>query len=170
MASLLIERRLAAAERETGESLDFVRDIARGSKSGLLKFLAFLPLASHRRAMPKDGYFVARLAAALHEDCGPCVQTVIRLARKADVDAAVLRAVVERRPERLSPELGDIHAFAMAVLTCDPSSTERSATLRRRYGDAAMVDLAFGIAAGRLFPTVKRALGHGQSCAAGFDF
>jgi alkylhydroperoxidase family enzyme len=171
MISALMERRLVAAERETGEGLDFVRDILRGSKAGFLKFLAFLPLAQHRAAMPADAYFVARLTAVRHEDCGPCVQTVIRYARKAGVDAGVLRAVVEGRAAALPPDLAEIHRFAQAVVSCDPACAEQSEALRRRYGDAAMVDLAFGIATGRVFPTVKRVLGHGQSCAAtGFDY
>lgn len=171
MISALMESRLAAAERETGEGLDFVRDILRASKTAFLKFLAFLPMAQHRAALPADAYFVARLAAVLHEDCGPCVQTVIRYARKAGVEAGVLRAVVEGRPDTLPHDLADVHRFAQAVVSCDPACAEQGEALRRRYGDAAMIDLAFGIAAGRVFPTIKRVLGHGQSCAAtGFRY
>ena len=37
--------------------------------------------------------------------------------------------------------------------------------VRERYGEEGLVELALGIAAARVFPVVKRALGYATSCA-----
>ena len=165
MVTALIERRLLQAERRTGERLDFLRDILRASRAGFLKFCLFLPLANHRATLPADAYYIARLVGVVREDCGPCVQTVVNFARAAGVAPEILRAVVEGRPEALPPGLAEVYRFAGAVVSGDSTSAELGELLRTRYGEAGMVDLAFGIATGRVFPTIKRVLGHGQSCA-----
>lgn len=165
MMTALIERQLTQAERQGRERLDFLRDILRASRAGFLKFCLFLPFARHRASLPPDAYYVARLVAVMNEDCGPCVQTVIDFAAQAGVAPEIVRAVVERRPESLPRELADVCRFAEGIAANDGSAVHLSETLRARYGDSGMVDLAFGIATGRVFPTIKRVLGYGQSCS-----
>ncbi|HEX8181090.1 MAG TPA: hypothetical protein VF525_16200, partial [Pyrinomonadaceae bacterium] len=117
-----------------------------------------------RRRLPAAPYHVARLVATRHEDCGACVQIEVNLARKSHVPVAVLRAVLNDRADELPPDLADVYHFARAVVAAEdqPELRER---LRAHYGAEAFVELALGIAAARVFPTTKRALGYATSCA-----
>ena len=58
----------------------------------------------------------------------------------------------------------DVVRYAESVVTSAEDPELREA-LRARYGEAGLVELALGIAAARVFPTVKRALGHAQACS-----
>lgn len=164
MISAMVERGIRATETELGESADYLRDIYRASPAGFIKFALLLPFAAHRKSVPKPVLHVARLVASLAQDCGPCVQIELNQARKDGVPADVLRAVVEGRPEGLPADLTEAYLFARAVVDRDPRADELREALAARHGDAAIVDLAFGIAGAQVFPTVKRVMGHGQSC------
>ena len=165
MLRQLILKRLDAAERKLGGvSVDYLRHVARTSLPAFFKFSLFMPLAAHRRKLPADAYHVARLVATRHEDCGTCVQIEVNLARQAGVPADLLRAVLAGRVGELSPELADVYHFAGAVAAARDDA-ELRACLRARYGEEAFVELALAIAAARIFPTTKRALGYATSCA-----
>lgn len=159
----LAHRAVDAAERDLGVPLDYLRDIADTSLAAFVKFGLFTPLAQHRKHLPAAPYHLARIAATQHEDCGTCVQIEVTNALRAGVPEDAVRAVVEGRDEALG-DLEDVVRYARTVAAAadDP---ERRATLRARYGEAAFVELALGIAAARVFPTVKRGLGHATACA-----
>lgn len=165
MIGTWIERQIVKVERQTGESADWLREVAAQSPAAFFKFAAFMPLARHNAAAPVDAAVVARIAATKNEDCGPCVQTVVNYAVAAGVDSAVIQAVLDGAPERLTDDLAAVYRYAVAVAKGAPEAAERVEDVRRRYGDAALVDLALGIAAVRVFPTAKRGLGHAMSCA-----
>jgi len=160
-----IDRQITKVERQTGENSGWLRDVAAQSLGAFFKFAAFTPLSRHRAAAPIDAEAVARIAATLCEDCGPCVQTVVNYAAAAGVAPDIIEAVLDRAPERLPEDLSAVYAYAVAVATAAPEARERVEDVRRRYGDAALVDLALAVASMRVFPTVKRGLGHAVSCA-----
>lgn len=165
MLQYLGERMIRRAERQIGESGDWMRDILRVSPSAFRKFLMFMPLARHRLAAPPALYHAAHIVAAQSEDCGPCVNIAIRFARGADVDEAIITDVVRRRWDRLPEDLRLACRYAEAVATAAPEAGDLVEEMRARFGLAVLTDLALSIAAVRVFPTVKRGLGHGQSCA-----
>jgi hypothetical protein len=47
------------------------------------------------------------------------------------------------------------------LLDADECRTE----IARRWGEAAIVDLALALTTGQMYPTVKYALGHGRACS-----
>jgi len=53
--------------------------------------------------------------------------------------------------------------LADAVLAHAPADAAREAALAR-FGEKGLVTLAFSIAATRIYPTMKRALGHAHAC------
>ena len=160
-----IQARLAAFERKTGESTDYVREMLEHSPAGFWRFALFLPLAAHYRALPKAAYHVARIVAMQHEDCGPCLQTVVSLAARDRVPNAILQAALDKNWAGLPPELREVASYAQAVVARNASLESDRQQLITRLGEKAMTELALAIAAARVFPTVKRAMGHGQSCA-----
>ncbi|MGH9900733.1 MAG: hypothetical protein ACRD68_02730, partial [Pyrinomonadaceae bacterium] len=125
----------------------------------------FTPLASHRRRLPAAAYRVARIVATRDEDCGTCVQIEVNLARKDGVPVEIIRAVLKGCPDDLPPELGDVYRFATAVVEASGEEEELRQRVRGRYGEEGLVELALGIAAARVFPVTKRALGYAKSCA-----
>ena len=81
------------------------------------------------------------------------------------VDSAILRAVIDRKPDRLPEPAADAYRFAEAVVTHSSETDRLRDLLRERYGEAALVELALAIAVSRVFPVTKRALGYATRCA-----
>src|SRR5262249_32537906 len=106
----------------------------------------------------------ATLTAAKAEDCGPCTQLGVTMAERAGVAPAVLRAVLLEDDRAMSADAVLGFRFARAVLAHGAEADELRETIVPRRGKHALSSLAFGIAAVRVFPTVKYALGHGEAC------
>jgi alkylhydroperoxidase family enzyme len=165
MLNQLILKRLDTEERKLGASLDYLRRIMRASLAAFFKFSLFTPMSNHRKALAAAPYHVARLVATRHEDCGTCVQIAVNLARRDGVEAETLRAVLNRRPESLSPQLADVYHFTQSVVEASGEEENYRERLEKLYGERGMVELALAIASARVYPTVKRALGYAKSCS-----
>lgn len=158
-------RQIDKGEARLGQSAEFLRDVLASSRAGFRKFGLFMMLANHRAHAPADLWHLCRIAADMEEDCGPCTQIAVDMAAHAGVPAPVLRAAVERRFEALSPRQALAFRFAGAVAANRPEAEELRMALEAEIGKAAMADLAIAIATARVFPAMKRALGHAQSCS-----
>ena len=165
MIRRLISRKLDSAESELGASLDYLRHILRISLPAFFKFTKIMPLANYRKLLPPGPYHVARLVATRDEDCGTCLQIEVHQARKAGLAPEHLRSAVAGRPEELPEELADVYCFTEAVVTASYTEGELRQRLRSRYGEEGLIELAYAIAACRIFPVTKRALGYATSCA-----
>lgn len=157
-------RAVDAAERDLGVPLHYLHTIADTSLAAFVKFGLFTPLAQHRQHLPPAPYHLARIAATQHEDCGTCVQIEVTNALRAGVDEAMVRSVVEGHDEALPADLADVVRYARIVVAATEEPGLREA-VHGRYGDEGLVELALGIAAARVFPTTKRALGFAQACS-----
>jgi alkylhydroperoxidase family enzyme len=164
MFDFLFERIFRKQEEVTGESMDFVRDLRRASPGGFWRFAGFTPMAKFRRALPKDACAVAKIAAAKSEDCGPCLQTTVNLARHDGVDDAIIRAAVTGDMTAMDERIATAYAFACAVCEKDFASEELRPKLIEWWGETGVAELALAICSTRLFPTLKRGLGHAQAC------
>jgi alkylhydroperoxidase family enzyme len=165
MIRWVIEKRISAAERKLGVPADYMRHILRTSLGAFFKFVKIMPLAEYRRACPREAFHVARLVATRDEDCGTCVQIEVNLARHDAVPAGVLEAVLASRPDDLPAQLADVYHFAQEVVTASGAEGPYRERIRRHYGEAALVELAMTMAACRVFPITKRALGYAKSCS-----
>lgn len=164
MVTWLIRRRIAAFERAYGYDAGYMRDMAEASPRAVRLFGRITALAGYRRDVPRDAYFAAKLVAVLSEDCGPCTQLVATIAERAGVAPSVLRAILARDERAMSEEALLGVRFAEAALAHAPAADALREEILRRWGHRALISLAFAIAASRVFPTVKYALGHGQAC------
>jgi alkylhydroperoxidase family enzyme len=164
MLKWLLRRRIAAFERAFGYDMSYARDILEASPRALMAFGRIRGLANYRRGVPRDAYYVAKLVAARAEDCGPCTQLVVTMAEHAGVAPAVLRAVLARDERGMTADAALGFRFAEAVLTHNVRADEPRDEILRRWGRHALISLGFAIAASRVFPTVKYALGHGHAC------
>jgi len=164
MLRWFIRRKLAAEEKTLGESMDYLRHVVDVSPTAFLRFASIMPFANSRRVLPKDAWFAAQITTLQHEDCGPCLQITINLARQNGVDSPLIRAVLDGNSAELSPEIADVCEFTRLVITANDDDELRE-TLRKRYGDRGLIELSFAIASARIPPTVKRVLGYAQSCS-----
>lgn len=164
MLTRLLHLIIGRLERRLGVSLDYLRELVRASGPAFLKLLLIGPISQHRQRLPRPAFHVARIAATQAEDCGTCLEIVLHYARRDGLDARFLTAAVRRDPDELPADLQTVMQFATTVAGGDDDPLLR-ANLRRRYGDAAVVELALAIATARVFPTLKRALGHATACS-----
>ena len=165
MIATLVERTITRQERGFGQSMNYLRDIAGSSLGAFFKYALFIPMSRHRKAASPEIAAVAWIAAMRHEDCGPCLQITVDHALASGVDRKLVRAALAGDRDALGDSLGEVYEYATAVASGDPRANALSDALRERLGRDVLVDLALGIASARVFPTLKRALGHARSCS-----
>lgn len=164
MLKWLIRRRLTAFEREFDYDTSYVRDILDADLRAAMAFNKFQAMAQYRRAAPAEALAAAGLVATLTEDCGPCTQLGVTMAERGGVPAPLLRAIIAGDESGMNDTARIAYRFAKATLAHDPVADDLRAEIVRRWGKRALVSLAFALAAGRVYPTVKYALGHGKTC------
>lgn len=164
MLRRFLHGRLAAFEREYDCDMGYAHAIADASLPAFRHFLRFRGMAAHRESVPVTAWYAARLAAVLGEDCGPCTQLIVTAAEREGLDPALLRALLESRDADLDVDTRLGWTFARAVLARDPQAEAAREAVRVRWGERGLVSLAYALAATRVFPTLKYALGHGQAC------
>jgi hypothetical protein len=164
MLSWLIRRRIAAFEKQWGYDASYMREILDVDTRAFFKFVRTQGIGAYRRDIPVDAYYAARLIAGVTEDCGPCTQLVVGMAIADGVAPATIAAVLERREDDLPEGPRLVAQFAYAALAHDAKVAELRESIIAKWGPRALVSIAFAIVAGRIYPTIKYALGHGVSC------
>jgi hypothetical protein len=166
MIGWLMRKRIRKFEQDFDYDMSYAREMFEASPRAFFRFARVSGLAAHREGVPIEAWYAAKLVATLSEDCGPCTQLVVTMAERDGVNPATLRAIVAGDEAAISADAALGFHFAKTVLERDLAEGER---LRRevvgRWGRKALVSLALTIAASRIFPTVKYALGHGQACS-----
>lgn len=165
MLKRIIRSRLAAFERAHGYDMSYARALLEADLSAFMAFAKVMPLSRYRRDVPREVYWAARLTATLHEDCGPCAQLCIGLAARDGVDEETLSRLVRGEVRQLDADTRLGVEFARAVAERSPDVGFYGEVVVERWGQRAIVSLAFAVTAARVFPTLKFALGHGASCA-----
>ena len=164
MFGWLIRRRLAAFERDFQYDASYVRDILDVDEKAAMLFGRVQAMGHYRKDVPLEAYYAAGICGLMTEDCGPCTQLSVMMAEREGVKPAVLRAIVERDTRAMSDDTALGFRFAQAVLAHDAEADALREQVVARWGKRALISLSFALTAARIYPTVKYALGHGQSC------
>lgn len=151
-------------ERDWNYDASYLREMIDVSPRAAWLFSRATALGQYRRDIPIDAWCTAGITAVRHEDCGPCTQLGVNMAERAGVDPAVLRAVLADNPDAMPPDVALVWKFTRATLAHDAAADELRKAIVARWGRRALVSVTFAITAARIYPTVKYALGHGQSC------
>lgn len=161
---------IAKMERKYGYDASYLHEIV-DSSPGLAREFSHVPkLSQYRRKAPVRLHALAGLAAAKTEDCGPCLQLGIDMSREAGVDVETLKRVVHH-PEQLSGDDKMVFDYATAVATNGPDTDELRRQVESKCGRDVLIELAMAIAATRVYPALKRGMGHAKSCQImQFDF
>jgi len=153
----------AKMEKLTKESADWSRDLLDSSPKGAMAFALTMPMVRFEGTAPARLRQFARLGAIRAEDCGPCVRIEIRFARARHIADEDLRAALNGVDGALSGLDRAAYDFGHAIAANGDTATPR-AVLLPEIGESGIADLTISAAAVRLFPALKRGLGHAQSC------
>ena len=164
MLSWLFRNRLAAFERKYDYDVTYAREILAADRRAFLTFARLSGLGAYRRDVPRDVYWAAKLVGTVTEDCGPCTQLIVAMALDAGATPRVLSAVLGGQDAALPEDVRLGVQFARAALAHAPKADPLREEIVRRWGQRALISLAFGITAARMYPTIKYALGHGVAC------
>jgi hypothetical protein len=154
----------ARFEREFAYDASYMHELIDLDARGFWHFSRIAYAGEYRAGLPVGAILAAKLAATLHEDCGPCAQLVVNFAAKAGMPPASVAALVRNDPARAGPDAGLAFRFAQAVLTNAPELTALRAEVVARFGRCGPALLGFAIAVARMFPVLKRAMGHAHTC------
>lgn len=165
MFGFLIRRKIRSTEKKLGEPLDYLVEMFDKAPGAFWQFAKVAKAAGYRNALPAAPFHVARLVAVRIQDCGPCVQTCVTLAKKDGVESAVLKAALAGDFDALPESLRDVARFSEAVTNGSGEEDTYRERLRAVFGEEAMVELALAITLCQTFPILKRGLGHAKSCS-----
>jgi hypothetical protein len=164
MLSWFIRRKLEAFERQHGYDASYMHEVLDIDLAAFMKFSRATALGGYRKDVPADVYCGASLTSSVLADCGPCTQLGVGFALQAGVAAPTIAAIIRADDGAMPPDVALAARFARAVLARDGMADEYREQLQRRWGDRALLSLAFGIMATQLYPTLKYAMGHGKAC------
>jgi hypothetical protein len=152
-------------ERTFSYDASYMRTLLAASPASFLKFSVLSGLVP-RRAAPAEALAAAGVVATLREDCGPCTQIGVDIAVKSGADRQVLRAILAGDEAAMGETAALAYRFAQASLDRDMA---RADPLRdeivRRWGEKGLTAIALTLTTGRMYPTLKYALGYGKTCS-----
>jgi hypothetical protein len=151
-------------ERDWDYDASYMRDIIDASPRAAWLVSRVTALGRFRQDVPIAAWCAAGITAVRSEDCGPCTQLGVTMAERAGVSPGVLRAVLAGDPDAMPADVALVWRFTRATLAHDAAADEYREAIVKLWGRRALVSLAFAITAGRIYPTVKYALGHGKAC------
>ncbi|WP_193163464.1 carboxymuconolactone decarboxylase family protein [Microbulbifer hainanensis] len=144
--------------------VSYLLEFLEGSPSGFAKFADFRPLSYHREFLSLESYWVSKLAAMQVADCGACLQLSVRMALEAGVDRALVEACIQGG-SRLPEDLKDIFDFATAVSGYRNLDPQLEARIAAQLDKRQRIELGVCVATASVYPTIKRSLGHTQTCS-----
>lgn len=163
--ALLDRFALRPFERTYSYDASYMRELLAASPWTLLKF-SVIGGVIPRRDAPAEALAAAGIVSTLREDCGPCTQICVDIAVKSGARREVLRAILAGDERAMGETAALAYRFAHASLdrdmeTADPLRDE----ILRRWGQKALVALSLALTVGRMYPTLKYALGYGKTCS-----
>ena len=125
---------------------------------------ALAKLAAHREKAPVNAFYAAKIVGAVTEDCGPCVQLVVDMAREAGMPPASIEAVLKRDLAAMDVDTVIGFRFAAALVRRVPEEDDAREAVRQQWGEAGVIELPLAVQVGRVFPMIKAGMGYAKSC------
>lgn len=164
MLTWIIKNRLRAFEREWDYDMSYARALLDADVRAFMAFAKVQGMSRYRKDLPRDVGYAAGIIGTMAEDCGPCTQLVVTMALRDGVSARVVAAIVRDQRAELSEDVRLGVAFARAVLAHASEADELRERIVEKWGQRALVSLAFAITMSRVYPTLKYAMGRGKAC------
>lgn len=164
MIRWLIKSRIAGFARAFNYDVSYMNHMVDVSPRAFMRFAKVMDLSQHSEDAPADALYAAKLAALLHEDCGPCTQLVTQMAQQAGVRDETLRAILTGNTAAMGADAALAWKFARASLAHSLDADPLRAEIEKRWGQRAVLTLSLAITSARMYPTLKYALGYGHAC------
>ena len=142
----------------------YLHAMLREAPDAAFKFARIAEVSNHRRVVSESAYFAAKLSATLSEDCGPCAQLVVNMAREAGVAESDIVALLERNEPAMSRDIALGFRFANAVLSRSGDDDAARDLVRAVWGEAGVIELSVAIAMSRVYPVLKAGMGYAKAC------
>ncbi len=165
MLTWLMKNRIDSFEKTWRYDMTYARRLLQASPSALRAFASAARLGNYRAGLSKDAWYAAKLRGTLHEDCGSCLELVVQMALADGLEPRMVGAIVRGDTERLPAPIATVVRFSDATLSRDPSADDLRAEIVLLHGQLGLATIALSLAAARLYPTVKYALGLGLACS-----
>jgi hypothetical protein len=159
-----LRRQIAKFERTWNYDASYLHELIDVDPQAMLAVGKLQAISNYHKDVPPAARAAAGIVSVMSEDCGPCTQLGIDMAERGGVDPAVLRAIVARDFAAMPDEVALVVRFTEATLRRAPEADELREEVVRRFGKRGLIALAFAMLAGRMYPTLKYALGHGHAC------
>ena len=153
-------------ERRFDYDMGYARELLDTSEGAFLRYALMGQAAAYRKGVPRDAWYATKIVAARAEDCGPCVQLVMNMAEAEGVPAAVRHAIWHRNESAMSDDVRLAWRYAEAATGRADDISDWCEAVTRRWGREGLAVLALSMTAARMFPMLKYALNHGQTCRA----
>ncbi len=163
MLEWFLHRYVRRMEAHYGYDATYMHEMLDTSTAGFRRFMKMqMAGGGWRGDAPRDPWCAAGIAAALVEDCGPCVQIATDMAIEAGMKAEVIGALLRRAPTDSDAQLG--FDYGRALLNGSADLDELRETVATRWGKTALLALSLRAMTARNYPVLKRALGHAKTC------
>lgn len=166
MLRSILKAAVARFEKRYEYDVSYMRQLIDADPAAFRAYSAVQKLSGYHKGAPPAAIAAAGLIATLAEDCGPCTQIGVKIAAEAGLPGSVLKAILTGDETAMGPDASLARRFALASLARDLESADplRDEVVRR-WGEKGLAALALSMAAARVYPTVKYALGHGKACS-----
>lgn len=175
-----IGKKLDAFARQFNYDMAYSHQILQAGLKPFKAFSGLFTLAGYRdRHTPVAPWLAVKWVAVQSEDCGPCQQLIINMARHEGIAPPVIKAITRGDLNGMGPDTALAYQWAQTVIHPGSHRSTSAATtaiendshaqdLRQRvtakWGEQGLISLTLAMAGARSFPMVKRALGHNQQC------
>lgn len=155
---------LEAFGRHFDYDVSYLLELADASPVAFHAFEAAMALSRVHHVAPLEAIHLAKIAGMRAQDCGPCTELSLKMAREAGVAEPAIQGAL-RGGNGLTAEQRDIYDYARAVALNEEMDPTLLPRLKARLGDAALAEIAVNLVGVRIYPALKRALGHAKSCS-----
>lgn len=154
-------RKVTEFERVNHYDMGYARQILEANPGALLALHRAGALAQYRGPLSNSARHGVKLVAALHEDCGPCLQLGVSMALAAGVPRETVVSVICREKTR-DPDTDLVVDFARAVLSKSSAESALREQVVARFGQDGLTTVAFALTGTRMYPMLKAVLGYAQ--------
>lgn len=154
-----LRRKLADFERVNHYDMSYARVMLEANPQALLALHRVRAVSQYRGPLSHSARHGIKLVAALHEDCGPCLQLGVTMALAAGVPHDTIVSVICREPTH-DPDTDLVVNFARAVLSKSADEAELRDRVVARFGQDGLTTVAFALTGTRMYPMLKAVLGY----------
>jgi hypothetical protein len=164
MLKFIARRMLRKFRAHYNYDTTYMEEMLEQAPAAFFKFSKIMSIASYRDVVPVEACYAAKLVGALAEDCGPCTQLVVDMAREAGMSDDQIEAVLSAKPAAMTTTTLLGYRFARAIADRSADDDACRDAVRSQWGDRGVIELTLALQVGRIFPMVKAGLGHAREC------